>query len=138
MLLMNAEADNQVNGPTTAAYNAVNQVRRRGYGIPINTPSVKADLPAGLSKADFQLAIEDERMRELCFEGVRKADLIRWNKFVSTMNTVGVEMSTSPTPANQQYGAISGKNVVAKHLLFPIPSNETGSNKLITQNNPGW
>lgn len=138
VLLMNAEADNQVNGPTTAAYNAVNQVRRRGYGIPINTPSVKADLPAGLSKADFQLAIEDERMRELCFEGVRKADLIRWNKFVSTMNAVGVEMSTSPTPANQQYGAISGKNVVAKHLLFPIPSNETGSNKLITQNNPGW
>ncbi len=138
VLLMNAEAENYTNGPTAAAYNAVNQVRRRGYGLPINTPSVKADLPPGLSKADFQLAIEDERMRELCFEGVRKTDLIRWNKFVTTMNAVGIEMSTAPTPTNQQYGGLAGKNVAEKHLLFPIPANEIGSNKLITQNNPGW
>ena len=33
ILLMQAEAENEVNGPTTVAYNAINQVRRRGYGI---------------------------------------------------------------------------------------------------------
>lgn len=137
VLLMNAEAENYVNGPTTVAYNAVNQVRRRGYGLPINTPSVVADLPSGLSKADFQLAIEDERMRELCFEAVRKMDLIRWNKFVTTMNAVGVEMSTAPTPTNQQYGGLAGNNVAAKHLLFPIPSTEMGSNSMVKQN-LGW
>lgn len=145
VLLMEAEAENQVNGPTTLAYDAANQVRRRGYGLPINAPSVVADLPAGLSKADFQLAIEDERMRELCFEGVRKADLIRWNKFASTMAAVGLEMSKAPIPTGNQYAKLAGLNVGAagpdgnnKFLLFPIPSNEIGSNKLITTNNPGW
>lgn len=137
VLLMRAEAENQVNGPADA-YQYVNQVRRRGFGLPINTPSLVADLPAGLSKADFQLAIEDERMRELCFEGTRKSDLIRWNKFVDTMNAVGVEMSAAPTPANQQYAGFGGKNVKAKHLLYPIPSKEMLSNKAITENNPDW
>ncbi len=145
VLLMEAEAENQVNGPTALAYDAVNQVRRRGYGLPVNAPSVLADLPAGLSKANFQLAIEDERMRELCFEGVRKSDLIRWNKFASTMASVGAEMAKAPTPTGNQYGKLAGLNVGAagpdgnnKFLLFPIPTNEIGSNKLITENNPGW
>lgn len=145
VLLMEAEAENYVNGPTALAYNAVNQVRRRGYGLPIDTPSEVADLPAGLSKAEFQLAIEDERMRELCFEAVRKMDLIRWNKFASTMAEVGAEMATAPTPTGNQYGALAGLNVAAagpdgnnKFLLLPIPSDEIGSNKLITNNNPGW
>ena len=137
VLLMMAESENQVNGPTIAAYNAVNQVRRRGYGLPIATPSVIADLPAGLSKANFQLAIEDERMRELCFEGTRKSDLIRWGKFVQTMNAVGAEMSALPTPANQQYAGFGGLNVEAKHLLYPIPSREIASNKELKPNE-GW
>ena len=138
VLLMRAEAENQVNGPADA-YQYVNQVRRRGYGLPIDTPSLVADLPAGLSKADFQLAIEDERMRELCFEGTRKSDLIRWNKFVKTMNEVGAEMSAAPTPANQRYGGFGGSNVLPKHLLYPIPSREIASNKALEGiNNLGW
>lgn len=32
VLLMYAEAENHINGPTTAAYNAINQVRERAYG----------------------------------------------------------------------------------------------------------
>lgn len=32
VLLMFAEAENHINGPTTAAYDAINQVRRRAYG----------------------------------------------------------------------------------------------------------
>lgn len=39
VLLMFAEAENAINGPTPAAYNAINQVRRRGYGFPINQPT---------------------------------------------------------------------------------------------------
>lgn len=137
VLLMMAEAENKVNGPTAVAYSAVNQVRRRGYGLPIGTVSALADLPAGLSTVDFQLAVEDERMRELCFEGTRKSDLIRWNKFVQTMNSVGAEMSTAPTLVNQQYGGFGGSNVEAKHLLYPIPSREIASNKELKQNE-GW
>jgi hypothetical protein len=59
ILLMYAEAENELNGPTAAAYNAINMVRRRGYGKPINSPST-VDL-AGLSKDDFFKALVRER-----------------------------------------------------------------------------
>lgn len=78
VLLMFAEAENELNGPANA-YEAINEVRRRGYGKPINTPDPTVDLPAGLSKDDFFKAIVRERSLELGGEGVRKFDLLRWN-----------------------------------------------------------
>ncbi|MNF70933.1 SusD family protein [compost metagenome] len=146
VLLMYAEAENQVNGPTATAVETVNKVRRRGYGqTNVSNPYTLSDaatLTAASSKTSFQLFIEDERMRELCFEGTRRSDLIRWNKFVSTMNAVGADMAAAPTTGpltygNQQYGKLGGQNVVEKHLLFPIPSLEISSNPLIEQNT-GW
>lgn len=79
VLLMYAEAENEINGPTASAYNAINMVRRRGFGKPINTPDPSIDIPSGLSKADFFKYIVRERSLELAGEGVRKYDLIRWN-----------------------------------------------------------
>lgn len=80
VLLMYAEADNEIsNGPTAAAYNAINQVRRRGFGKAISTADATVDLPAGLSKSAFFDAIVKERSLELGTEGQRKYDLIRWN-----------------------------------------------------------
>lgn len=132
VLLMFAESENKVNGPTATAYDAVNQVRRRGYGLNINTPSLVADLPAGLSKENFQLAVENERMLELCFEGTRHYDLIRWGKYVSTMNDIGNEISTNG--GNQAYGGLGGKNVTTRNLLYPIPSKELSINHELKQN----
>lgn len=155
VLLMYAEAENQLNGPTAAVQNAVNQVRRRGYGrTDVSAPYALSDAAtttAASSKANFQLFIEDERMRELCFEGLRRSDLIRWNKYVAVMNAVGADMAAAPPPSspakptdltiisNQQYGGVGGKNVVDKHLLFPIPSLEISSNTALEgKNNQGW
>lgn len=78
VLLMFAEAENEINGPTAAAYNAINRVRRRGYGKPINAADPTIDL-SGLSKEDFFRAVVRERALELGAEGIRKFDLIRWN-----------------------------------------------------------
>ncbi len=103
VMLMFAEAENELNGPTAAAYNAVNQVRRRGYGQSITAPNAAVDLPAGLSKASFFTAIVKERSLELGGEGVRKYDLIRWNmlasKIVETKAAL-LAMSTSAAPYN--------------------------------------
>ena len=85
VLLMFAEAENELNGPTAAAYNAINQVRRRGYGVSISTPDATVDLPTGLSKAAFFSALVKERSLELGGEGIRKYDLIRWNLLASTI-----------------------------------------------------
>jgi len=78
--LMFAEADNEINnGPSPAAYSAINMVRRRAFGKPINAPDGDIDLPGGLSKDDFFKTIVKERALELASEGHRKYDLIRWN-----------------------------------------------------------
>ena len=79
VLLMFAEAENEINGPTAGAYNAINMVRRRGYGKPITTADPTVDIPPGLSKADFFKYVVRERSLELGGEGIRKYDLIRWN-----------------------------------------------------------
>ncbi len=97
VLLMLAEAENEISGPTATAYNAVNQVRRRGFGKAIGTPDVTVDLPAGLSKTAFFDAVVKERSLELGGEGVRKFDLIRWNLLASKIaetKTTLLAMST--------------------------------------------
>jgi hypothetical protein len=91
---------------------------------------------AGLDKESFQLALEDERSRELCFESLRKPDLVRWGKWVSTMNAVGSEIRAN-AGATFAYGGLAGSNIAPKHVLFPIPAAEITVNKAATQN-PGW
>lgn len=109
VLLMFAEAENEVNGgPTAAAYNALNMVRRRGYGKPINTADPTVDIPAGLSKADFFKAIVRERALELGGEGVRKYDLIRWNLLATAITETKanlLRMSANTPLVNPTYMA---------------------------------
>lgn len=103
VLLMYAEAENEINGPTALAYNAVNQVRRRGFGKPLGTPDATVDLPSGLSKATFFTALVNERSFELGGEGVRKYDLIRWNLLASKIaetKTALLNMANRVAPYN--------------------------------------
>ncbi len=85
VILMFAEAENELNGPTTAAYNAINMVRRRGYGKPLTTANATVDIPSGLSKTDFFKTIVRERALELGGEGIRKYDLIRWDLLTTAL-----------------------------------------------------
>ena len=78
VLLMFAEAENDLNGPTAAALNAINMVRRRGFGKAISTPDATVDIATGDKDAFFK-ALVRERALELGGEGIRKYDLIRWN-----------------------------------------------------------
>ncbi|HMK19222.1 MAG TPA: RagB/SusD family nutrient uptake outer membrane protein [Chitinophagaceae bacterium] len=94
VLLMLAEAENELNnGPTAAAYNAINMVRRRGYGKPINTPDPTVDIASGLSKAAFFNAIVKERALELASEGHRKYDLIRWKLLEQKLNETKAQLT---------------------------------------------
>jgi hypothetical protein len=74
VLLMFAEAENEINGPTTAAYNAFAEVSQRGHGG--NALLVPAN--PGTKDLFFKLLVK-ERMLEFGGEGIRKWDLIRWN-----------------------------------------------------------
>lgn len=116
VLLMRAEAENEINGPANA-YAFINLVRERA-GL--------AGL-SGLDQEGFRLAIRKERATELGFEGGRKYDLLRWGIFVETIRN-----STSP------FLEIPSQSIQDFHVLMPIPDREVEiSNGSITQN-PGY
>ncbi len=138
VLLMYAEADNEMNGgPSAAAYNAINLVRRRGYGklLPNATNITEADL-SGLGQEGFRKVLQDERARELAFEALRKGDLIRWGIFLPVMKAVGADIQAN-APAGLKYATRGYNNVSEKHQLLPIPSLEMSLNKAMEQN-PLW
>ncbi|HQD08280.1 MAG TPA: RagB/SusD family nutrient uptake outer membrane protein [Flavihumibacter sp.] len=97
-----------------------------------------ADLkPAQTASKDAFLAmLQDERMRELNMECLRKADLLRWGIFLRVYQDMGNKIQTE-WPA--QAGLISKyySNATEKDLLMPIPTNEIINNKAMSQN-PGW
>jgi starch-binding outer membrane protein, SusD/RagB family len=74
VLLMFAEAENELNGPTAGAISAFEEVRKRAYkGNETKIGKTPTD------KAGFFDAIANERYLEFGSEGIRKFDLIRWN-----------------------------------------------------------
>lgn len=79
ILLMFAEAENELNGPTDLAKNALKQVRSRAFAEVDQTTKVENYVAALGDKESFFNAIVNERMFEFGGEGIRKYDLIRWN-----------------------------------------------------------
>lgn len=140
LLLIYAEALNETKGgPTTEALEAINQVRRRGYGLPISTAAVGIDLPA-LDQDGFRQAIRDERAYELCFEGHRRQDLIRWGIYQQTIQTTNTWLQNwwVPTDKNPEANYPAYRYTIAgKHELFPIPQREMDLMPQFRQN-PKW
>jgi hypothetical protein len=76
VLLMFAEAENEIVGsPSAAAIAAFEEVRKRAF-VNKNSPAI-GKTPT--TKDGFFNAIVDERFLEFGSEGIRKFDLLRWN-----------------------------------------------------------
>lgn len=86
------------------------------------------------SKESFLQFLQEERMRELNFEGLRKGDLLRWGIFMEVMANMG---NTIQQDAPGVFYVRYYSNVEPRHLLMPIPTNETNVNEAMVQN-PGW
>jgi hypothetical protein len=140
VLLMYAEADNEVNGPNAANIEAVNSVRRRGYGklLPGATNITAADLPSDDidTKINFRDAIRDERARELSYEALRKNDLVRWGIFLNRMKSSLAEVNTG-TAALLNNARLYYSNASERDVLWPLPAYDMGINRKLVQN-PGW
>lgn len=139
VLLMYAEAENEINGPTAEAYNAINAVRKRAFGLTLPTPPNPAPVYelSGLDQDAFRSAIRSERTHELGFEALRKFDLIRWGIYVTTMNALGLEVNATAPSDWKAKASLAGTNAAERHLLLPIPSSEMALNKALFQN-PEW
>jgi hypothetical protein len=119
-LLIFAEAEARAKGgPTAETYDAVNQVRRRAYNLPITTPSATVDL-ANLTLNEFVNAVVRERSFEFVLECKRIYDLLRLGTFKSTIQSIG-----KPAPRGD---------------LYPIPQSELDANEAMGNGdqNPGW
>lgn len=114
ILLIAAEAQNEVDPTNIDKYTWINRIRQRARN------GVSTDLPnlASLSQADFRTAVLEERRFELAFEGQRAWDLKRRGLFLTKLRA-------------------QGNTVQDYMLLFPIPDTQIKLNKNLVQN-PGW
>ena len=132
ILLMYAEASLEYNGTVSQeAYDCVKAVRDRA--------AVKTNEFSAYDVPSFREFVRNERGRELCFEGIRKYDLIRWGIFVEAMNGY-VKAATDERwsgSAKASYASAIGSAVQPKHVVLPVPSVELGVNNLLVQN-PLW
>lgn len=82
VLLMLAESENELYGPTGDAKDALRKVRQRAFPPALWGDKVETYITAvGGSKQSFFNAIVNERAWELGGEMVRKFDLVRWNLY---------------------------------------------------------
>jgi hypothetical protein len=121
VLLIFAEATAMASAPNAAAYDAVNQVRRRAYGQPLGLAAPGADVPAGLGQQAFRDAVLLERGYEFFSEGKRYWDLKRTGRLEAAIRAVG-----------EPYDP--------KYMLWPLPEEELDANEALTlaDQNPGW
>ena len=116
VLLIYAEAANEVSGPTAESYAAINQIRKR------------AELPElqGLSQELFREAIWREKWHELSYENKTWFDMVRLRK------AFNVKTKTFDDYVGHQFSY--GPVLKERELLFPIPTAEVRNNKNLVQN----
>lgn len=140
VLLMYAEAENEINGPTATALERFNQVRRRAYGKDYKTPDPTFDKTYADSDSFFD-AIVLERAKELCFEAHRRQDLLRWNLLEKKIEETAQIIKTQIELGNLNSKAAfhSGTTFKAgKSELLPIPAREIRETKGVVTQNPGY
>lgn len=131
VLLMLAEAINEVSGPTGEAYAHLNAVR------------VRADLPelSGLDKDSFREAVLKERRLELAFENHRWFDLKRTKspeELAAFLNAYGEIEKSDPTTSRGGIPFSSADFQFAPYeAMFPIPADQIRINPNLSQN-PGY
>jgi hypothetical protein len=104
ILLMHAEAENEIAGPDLAVYDDVKKVRGR---TGINMPQ----LPGAISQDSMRIRIRHERRIELALEGQRFFDLKRWRSDRTVIPTV--------KDPNNAY-----RTFPLRDTLWPVPQSE--------------
>lgn len=95
VLLMYAEAVNEINGgPTAQAISAFEEVRKRAYRG--NTGSIGT---TPTDKAGFFDAVANERYLEFGHEGIRKYDLLRWGQLAAKLEEARTKIEQIRTGA---------------------------------------
>lgn len=140
LYLMYAEAINESSGPAQA-YEWVDKVRERAglkgvleswetYAINPNKPSTKEGMRA---------IIQDERMIEMVFEGIRFWDLRRWKRASEFLNTDIKAWNIEGETTGTYYNVITvgTYKFLNRDYLWPLAEEDLIANSNLVQN-PGW
>lgn len=129
ILLNFAEATNEYEGPTEEVYQAVEAIRKRAGLRPF-------ELPAGLSKDQMRVAIQNERRIELAFEGHRFFDVRRWMIAEQTDNLQmhGMEVKRNGSQVSYHLFNVRKHQFNRAMYLWPIPLREIAKSPELLQN----
>lgn len=123
VLLIYAEAQNEVGGPTQEAYDAFKRIRDRAQLV---TPELGA-----YDQASFREAVWKERWYEFCYEFITWFDMVRLRKAFN-------ETTRSFDDFVGHINLSSNQPLQEKHYLFPIPRPEMQNNPNLRPQNPGY
>lgn len=125
VLLIAAEALNEISGPTPEALGYVNRIRERARNWAGIITDFPADVTSGISEDDFRDLVLEERRLELAFEFKRWYDIKR--------RQLGEEVFTTPTSLEPHENFDPNT-----HYLLPLPQDELNRNPNLTPQNPGY
>ena len=111
ILLMQSEAMNNLNPNDAGKFAGINKVQQRAK-IPLANQFSFTNVPTADNFVDSLLK---ERQRELCVEGHRRWDLIRFGRYAQIETGIGMSLPDF-------------------RLLMPLPQTELDANKNLTQN----
>ncbi len=123
VLLVYAEAQNEIGGPVLPAYNAFKRIRDRAQ---LTTPALGT-----YNQTTFREAVWRERWHELCYEQITWFDMVRLRK-VYNETTNGFDNFVG------HINKSSNQALQEKHLLFPLPRPEVQNNPNLRPQNPGY
>lgn len=115
VLLMYAEATNEVSGPDQSVYDAINKIRSR-------TGVEQPDIEEGQTQDEMRETIRHERRIELALEGFRYYDLKRWQ----------IAHTVMPEVLDAAGATIVFEN--PKHYLWPYQESELELNPNLVPN----
>lgn len=111
-----------------SARDAVNAIRERA-GMP--------DLPAGLSKSDFETRYRNERRVEFAFEGKRFFDVRRWKVLDSFKIITGMDITVNgPLTTYNRFKFDDRVTTSEKYLLYPLERSEV--TKMLNLTGKNW
>ena len=122
VLLIYAEASNEVSGPSQAAVEQIKKIRDRAG---LSTPDAGT-----FTKDSFREFIWKERYHELAFENKAYFDILRTWKAYDLKNNRFVDAFTFQNE--------SGVTFKKQYLNWPIPSIEINTNPNLNPQNEGW
>ncbi|MEG0645749.1 MAG: RagB/SusD family nutrient uptake outer membrane protein [Bacteroides sp.] len=136
VLLMIAEASNEMSGPSQEVIDAINLIRGRAGATLIQ-------LADYVDKEALRRFIFEERTRELCFEVPRRMELRRMGEQfyfdqINLLKDQGVDINRQPI--GYQYDDVHATpaiNIGIRHLYMPIPQIELNTNPICGQA-PNW